>query len=140
MDVTVRGDAVLRYFWRGFAKIYGNAVFQDQVVFVFYQFGKFRCAICGILLFSVQFWRFQSPPPPTPHHIMADTGVFINVLNQEDYETREHCNEDSHLLIEEPIERSQKVKRNIGVRHEKDKHQALSRQCVVWLPVKLEHF
>ena len=71
---------------------------------------------------------------------MADTGAFINVLNQEDYKTREHCNENSHLLIEEPTERSQKVKRNIGVRHQEDKHQALSRQCVVWLPVKLEHF
>ena len=50
--VRVWGDAVLHYFWRGFAKIFilscGIAVFQDQVVFVFYQFGKFRCAIYGI--------------------------------------------------------------------------------------------
>ena len=40
---------------------------------------------------------------------MEDTGAFIDVLNEEDYETREHCNEDSHLLIEEPTERSWKV-------------------------------
>ena len=67
---------------------------------------------------------------------MVDTGAFLIVLNQ-GYETREHCNEDSHLPIEEPTERSQKVKRIIEVRHQEDKHQALSRQCVVWLPVKL---
>ena len=48
---------------------------------------------------------------------MVDTVAFINVLNQ-DYETREHCNEDSHLLIEEPTKRSQEVKRIIGVRHQ----------------------
>ena len=40
---------------------------------------------------------------------MADTGVFIYVLNEETYETREHCNEDYHILIEEPTERCQKV-------------------------------
>ena len=40
---------------------------------------------------------------------MEDTGGFIDVLNEEDYETREHYNEDSHLPIEEPTERSQKV-------------------------------
>ena len=62
------------------------------------------------------------------------------VLNEENYETREHCNEDSHVLIEEPSEHSQKVKWNITVRHQEDKHQVLSSQCVVWLPVKLEHF
>ena len=73
----------------------------------------------------------------TAHYIMADSGAFINVLNQEDYETREHCIENSNLLIEEPTERSQKFKRNIGVRHQEDKHQVLSRQCVVWLPVKI---
>ena len=56
---------------------------------------------------------------------MADSGAFINVLNQEDYETREHCIENCNLLIEEPTERSQKFKRNIGVRHQEDKHQAL---------------
>ena len=64
-DVRVCVDAVLRYFWRGFAEIFivgcSIAVFQDQVVFVLYQLGEFRCAICGILLFSVQFFRFQSP-------------------------------------------------------------------------------
>ena len=32
---------------------------------------------------------------------MVDSGAFI-VLNEEDYETTEHCNKDSHLLIEEP--------------------------------------
>ena len=91
-------------------------------------------------LFSVRFGVFRAPPPLTAHYIMADSGAFINVLNQEDYETREHCIENSNLLIEEPTERSQKFKRNIGVRHQEDKHQALSRQCVVWLPVELEHF
>ena len=40
---------------------------------------------------------------------MRDDGAFIDVLNEEDHQTREHCNEDSHLLIEEPTERSQKV-------------------------------
>ena len=40
---------------------------------------------------------------------MAHSGAFIDVLNEEDYETGEHCNEDSHLLIEEHTERSQKV-------------------------------
>ena len=72
-DIRVWGAAVLRYYWRGFAKLFilscGIAVFQHQVIFVFYQLGKFRCAICGILLFSVQFCRFQGLlPPNTPLH------------------------------------------------------------------------
>ena len=76
-----------------------------------YQFHKFRCDICGILLFfrAVLSFSGSSPPPLTSHSIMADPGAFIDVLNEEEYETREHCNEDSHLLIEEPTERSQKV-------------------------------
>ena len=90
-------------------------------------------------LFPCSFALFRAPPTLTPHYIMADSGAFINILNQEDYETREHCNENSHLVIEEPTERSQKFKRNIGVRNQEDKHQALSRQCVVWLLVELEH-
>ena len=84
--------------------------FKTKWLSFFYQFGKFRCAICGILLFFRAVLPFSEPPPPlTPHYIMEDTAAFIDVLNEEDYETREHCNEDSHLLIEEPSERSQKV-------------------------------
>ena len=96
--------------------------------------------MCYLTFFPCSFAVFRAPPLLTAHYIMADSGAFINVLNQEDYETREHCIENSNLLIEEPTERSQKFKRNIGVRHQEDKHQALSRQCVVWLPVELEHF
>ena len=111
-DVKVCVDAVLRYFWRGFAEILivgcGIAVFQDQVVFVFYQLGEFRCAICGILLFFGAVFPF-SEPLLTPHYIMADNKAFLDVLNEKEYETREHCNEDTHLLIQEPTERSQKV-------------------------------
>ena len=40
---------------------------------------------------------------------MADCGAIIDVLDEEDYQTRKDRNEDSHLLIEEPTERSQKV-------------------------------
>ena len=46
--------------------------------------------------------RVYRAPRSTPYYIMADTGAFIDALNEEDYETREHCNKDSHLLIEEP--------------------------------------
>ena len=57
-------------------------------------------------VFPCSFAVFRAPSPLTPHYIMEDTAAFIDVLNEEDYETREHCNEDSHLLIEEPTERS----------------------------------
>ena len=132
--VRVWGDAVLCYFWRGLAEIFilsgGIAVFQEWFSF-FTSLVNLDVLYVVFCCFSVQFCRFQSPSPLTPHYIMADTGAFINVLNQEDYETREHFNEDSHLLIEEPTERSQKVKRIIGVKHQEDKHQALNRQSVV---------
>ena len=71
---------------------------------------------------------------------MADSRAIIDVLDEENYQTRENWNEDSHLLIKEPTERCQKVQRNIGVRHQEDERQALSRQVIVWLPVKLENF
>ena len=78
-DISVCVDAGLRYFWRGLEETFilacSIAVFQYQVVFVFYQFGKFL------------------------YYIMADTGVFINVLNEENYETRErfsHPNRTAH--------------------------------------------
>ena len=75
------------------------------------------CYMWYFSVFPCSFAVFRAPSPPlTPHYIMADTGAFINVVNQQDYETREHCNDDSDLLIEEPTERSQKVKKNIGVR------------------------
>ena len=41
--------------------------------------------------------------------LMADCEAIIDVLGEEDYQTRKDRNEDSHLLIEEPTERSQKV-------------------------------
>ena len=84
-DVRVCGDAALPHFWGGFAEIfalaYGIAVFQGQVV---YQFDKFRCHICGILLFFRAVLSFLGPPPLTSHSIMADSGAFIDVLNEED--------------------------------------------------------
>ena len=91
--------AVFQFFKTKWFSFFISLVNFDVLYVVFY-----------FTLLSVQFCRFQSPSPPlTPHYIMADTGAFINVPNQEDYELREHCNEDSHLLIEEPTERSQKV-------------------------------
>ena len=48
------------------------------MVFVFDQFGKFRCAMCGILMFFGAVLPFSELPPST---------------NEEDYETREHCRE-----------------------------------------------
>ena len=42
---------------------YDMAVFQNQVVFVSYQFCKFRCAICGILLIFRAVLPFSEPPP-----------------------------------------------------------------------------
>ena len=74
--------------------------------------------MCGIFLFFGAVLPFSELSPST---------------NEEDYETREHCNKDSHLLIEEP-------KTMMMCRHQEDKHQALIRQCVVWLPVNLENF
>ena len=41
--------------------------------------------------------------------MMADSGAIIDVLDEEDCQTREDLKEDSHLRIEEPTERSQKV-------------------------------
>ena len=97
--------AILQFFKTKWFSFFTSLVNFDVLNVVFY-------------CFSVQFCRFQSPLPPplTSHYIMADTGAFINVVNQQHYETREHCNYDSDLLIEEPTERSQKVKKNIGVR------------------------
>ena len=57
-------------------------------------------------VFRCNFAVFRTPSPLTPHYIMKDTAAFIVVRNEEDYGSREHCNEDSHLLIEEPTERS----------------------------------
>ena len=64
------------------------------------------CYMWYFTVFPCSFAVFRAPFPVTPHYIMEDTAAFIDVLNEEDYETREHCNEDSHLLIEEPTERS----------------------------------
>ena len=94
-DIRVWGNAVLRYFWRGFAEILivgcGIAVFQDQVVFVFYQFGKFRCATCGILLFFDAVLPFSELP-------LQQMGRITKLENTVDNtETK-----NSHLLIEEP--------------------------------------
>ena len=75
-----------------------------------------------------------------PPSVMADSRAIVDVLYVEDYQTREDWNEDSHLPIEEPTELSQKVKRNIEVRHQEANGQALSRQGIVWLPVKLDNF
>ena len=91
-------------------------------------------------VFACGFAVFRTTPPPMPPSVMVDPGAIIDVLYVEDYQTREDWNEDSHLPIEEPTERSQKVKRDIEVRHQEDKRQALSRQGIVWLPVKLENF
>ena len=51
------------------------------------------CYMWYFTVFPCSFAVFRAPPPLTPHYIMADTGAFINVVNQQDYETREHCNE-----------------------------------------------
>ena len=45
------------------------------------------------------------------------------------------ANVNFYLPVEEYLVRSQKVQRNVGVRHQKKK-----RQGILWLPVKLEDF
>ena len=58
------------------------------------------------VFFPCGFAIFRAPLLPS---IMADSGAIIDVLDEEDYQTREDLKEDSHLRIEEPTERSQKV-------------------------------
>ena len=56
---------------------------------------------------------------------MANSEAIINVLDEEDWQTKEDWNVNFHLQVEEYFVRSQKVQDN-------------KRQGIVWLPVKLE--
>ena len=71
---------------------------------------------------------------------MTDSEAVINVLYDYDCQNSEEWNGDFRLPIEEPPERSQKLQRNFGVRHQEDKSHVLRRQGIMWLPVKLEDF
>ena len=69
---------------------------------------------------------------------MTESEAVINVLYDYDCQNSEEWN--FRLPIEEPPERSQKLQRNFGVRHQEDKSHVLRRQGIMWLPVKLEDF
>lgn len=66
--VRVCSDAVLHYFWCGLAEIFVLACSFSRLKAVkgFYQFGKFLCVICGILVFFHAILQFLDPPLMPP--------------------------------------------------------------------------
>ena len=66
---------------------------------------------------------------------MTDSEAVINVLYDYDCQNSEEWNGDFRLPIEVPPERSQKLQRNFGVRHQEDKSHVLRRLLSSFYPL-----